>query len=347
MRRIGIIVMAAIVAFDICGCDKTKLDKVKDVSIVQIDSLENECIYRYHIQFSNDVESGEGNYWVGLAKVQSSGFDSIIAYGSPATFQQPVHNASLAVDLTPTNAVMPGDMMLGIAVRGDNAGSLQNSIFGVSENTAPAPSFPQECGSFALKLWSGGMEVYDGDCVYISEDPLMPALTAGILPGQLAGNVEWSLKIRYTRNGRNDSDVYVTTLPAANDWRITPQMGAAIRGGQATLYCHSIDSNAAQAMTFGIRAYNASESEIITYINNIPDVSWYYQYVAKREGGQQEDRWYLQFNEGSDLLHNCGPAGVRYTPNSDGAGGFGIYQLTAFEVTGRPPNAQELWNWRE
>lgn len=329
------------------GCSKDLPEGVKDVYIADTEFIDSECIYRYDIVFGDGMKGDEeATYWVGFRRAQSNDQGLIIAYSSPATFQHPFGFASLTVDLTPTSNITPGEMMLAIAVRGDSPGSpadLSALAWAESEDPIAAPSFPAHCGGFEIKLWSGESAVNDGDCIFISNDPLMPAMTAKVSPGQLSGDVEWILKVRYTRSGRNDSDSYHETLGVESPWDITPMMGAVIRGGQATLMCHSIDSNTSQALQFGIRAYNPSDDEVIYAINNVPNPMWYYQYVAKREGGQQEGRWYLQFNERSDLIHDCGPSGVRYTPNSDNHGGFGIYQLTDI---GRPPNSQELWDWR-
>ena len=208
-----------------------------------------------------------------------------------------------------------------------------------------APTFPSRCRALTIQVTAGGAPINNGDCVFITDMPAMPNLTAKIVSGGVNGTVNWQLIISYTRNGRQDYDTITASLSAPESWDITAAMGTKIRGGQAMLICHALDSNWYQSLSFGIRAYNAPENVIIVNIANIPDALWYYVYVAKHEGGEQAWRWYLQFNEiGAE---DCGPGGVRYTPNASGDGGFGLFQLTLFGTPGRAPNAQELWNWKE
>ena len=208
-----------------------------------------------------------------------------------------------------------------------------------------APTFPSRCRALTIQVTAGGAPINNGDCVFITDMPAMPNLTAKIVSGGVNGTVNWQLIISYTRNGRQDYDTITASLSAPESWDITAAMGTKIRGGQAMLICHALDSNWYQSLSFGIRAYNAPENVIIVNIANIPDALWYYVYVAKHEGGEQAWRWYLQFNEiGAE---DCGPGGVRYTPNASGDGGFGLFQLTFFGTPGRAPNAQELWNWKE
>lgn len=353
MRKLCIIFMVGIVFAIFYGCKPGWLPRrgINNVFINHIDTLDGGCTYLYTVVFSDgNTDNSTASYWVGFQRINLNNGDEIVAYSDLIELPTPFNGQVISFALRHTANVVTGEQMRLIAVRGDKPGDLSPgtlSEMGVASDIVTAPAFPPRCGGFAIDLWASGYAVAENGCAFISGEPSMPGISAEVAGDSITGLADWTLVIKYTRSGRNDSDTYMATVSTMDAWQINLTMGTAIRGGQATLSCYARDIHRFQSMSFGIRAHNASENVIVNYINGVPEALWYYQYVAKHEGGQQDNRWYLQFNESYELLEDCGSAGVRYTPNSDGAGGFGIFQLTKFDVTARPPNAQELWDWKE
>lgn len=170
---------------------------------------------------------------------------------------------------------------------------------------------------------------------YIAAACAMPALRAKLIPASLPDDVEYSLRIGYTRSGRNDNDTYVEKKAASAEWNINLKMGSDIRGGQAVLTCKYNDVT--KNTTFYIRGNNPSKSTVISYINSRTNL-WYPRYVAIHESGSSSFSVMRQFNETGTFY--SGNADVKYTPNASGDGGFGIFQLT-----NPTPSAQQLWSW--
>lgn len=126
--------------------------------------------------------------------------------------------------------------------------------------------------------------------------------------------------------------------------------GNHLRGGQAmiTAKLPSLGNKPLKTI-FAIRAINPPEQVVIDFIGND---RWYDRYIAAHEGGVQNGRKYLQFNESGTGTPGSLSTSGQCTPNwgNDGPGqpgGFGIFQLTRFGNPERLPNSQELWNWQQ
>ena len=199
-----------------------------------------------------------------------------------------------------------------------------------------------------IVLQEGGVDIAEGDCVYISDLPAMPQLTASFGNVLNTGLVDWTLDITYNRSLRNDFEQYQITLPHDAVWSVFDAFGTDFRGGEALLQASPQGLNCVTTFSFSIRAFNPSEIAAQSYIDATGNM-WYDKRVAKHESGTQLGRSYLQFNEIETL--QCNSLDVRYTPNAtvplpndpNPKFGFGIYQLTF--IPG-PPTEQELWNWQ-
>lgn len=227
-------------------------------------------------------------------------------------------------------------------------------------STYQVPVFPDNCYLYTIGISNNSIDIGQGQCVFIDENPNMPNLEAKILTGSVTGNVDWKLEISYTRSGRNDITIYsANDKSCISSWVINNEMYNQIRGGQAVLTCYSHDLNATASFSFGIRAHNPDEFIVENYIENTPGSLWYFKYVAKHESGpySAHNRWFNQFNE-APLLQtdaDCGnPLDIKYTPNAEDSEsliqGFGLYMLTKFyDINNiyRVPNEQELWDWQE
>lgn len=189
----------------------------------------------------------------------------------------------------------------------------------------------------------------DGNCIFISSAPRMPEIVAHVPYDALdPQDVDWTFIVRYTRSGRDDADTLRTTIRYTDSWNITEALSGAFRGGQAIIQCKPQLLGCSSFVSLWIRGYNPTEEHAESFIVDSAGTSlWYWKYVAIHEGGAQFGRTYLQFNEDVAQL-NCNMDDISYTPNasSNGDGGFGMYQLTNFGSK-RPPNAQELWDWKE
>ena len=203
--------------------------------------------------------------------------------------------------------------------------------------------------------------VNEGGYVYIDETPLMPQLSASVMPQGLSGMAEWKLHIEYRRPDRGDytGDVqdYPTaanvwqSLSLASSWNIAERFGNDFRGGKAVLHCRY---NGVQiSRIFHIRGTNPTEAAARAYLDE--HGQWFAYCIAKHESGRQNGRTYLQFNERGTL----GPEPEAYCrcPNR-GPGnlyGWGMMQLDGIELPGQvgyrnpdngDPWAQELWSWK-
>jgi hypothetical protein len=206
---------------------------------------------------------------------------------------------------------------------------------------------------FAIELDTSGFAVDTNECTYITYmtgEPYMPALGASITD-PYAGLIDWTLEIAYNRSNRHDTDIFTNTLDASEWWYIYYEFDTLFRGGEALLTAEPQTEDCIRSFEFSIRATNPDTQTIIDFIED-QEGQWYDKYVARWESGEQNGRWYLQFNEEGAL--NCNSADVRYTPNwgedcDTCPGGFGLFQLTRFtDQNGvyRPPNSQELWSWK-
>ena len=225
----------------------------------------------------------------------------------------------------------------------------------VSDNPIPMPAFDQSCYPFTIELTKDGAEVQPNECVYIDGSAQLPSLVGRIESGVVEGFAEWSLQISYSRSCRTYDDTYEAVLGAAEQWHVNSTLQDELRGGRAVLRCRDQLHPEYQAeFGFWIPGLNPAPYDARSYINSKASSMWYDTLVTKQEGGLQESRWYLQFNE-KDVTDPCGDVNdIRHTPNWDGAcdpahPGFGMYQLTWFTVGGttREANAQELWDWKE
>jgi len=192
-----------------------------------------------------------------------------------------------------------------------------------------------------------GLLICEQEWVFISTTPALPVLTSQITSGSVTGSMNWSLIITYNRSFRHDTATYSATLGSGSIWNINSTMGNNLRGGEATLKCYAPSLGCWQLINFRIRAHNEAEGIIVDYINSRPGAKWYYQYVAEHEGGMQDGREYLQFNEVGP--YDCDASDMKYTPNAtpnENPPGFGIFQLNNFGAAKRLPYAQELWSWK-
>ncbi len=200
------------------------------------------------------------------------------------------------------------------------------------------------------------------DVAIISAAPSMPKLTI-IVPG-LHASVEfpWRLTINYTRSGRNDSDTIPEIGPgmthSGEEIDLPSWCGDQIYGGDAILYYSPCGEETPREFNFRIRAMNPEDSTAIAYINGHANSTWYARYIGKHESYEgsapstpADLRFYNQFEEGpvSDTGWN-----TLKTPYAaeNGDGGFGLFQLTRFDVvpptnppSTRGPNRQEIWSW--
>jgi hypothetical protein len=331
-----------------------------NVYVSRVQDIDN-CTRRYFVSFSDGATNAAGDvywYWVGLAVRRAGGGWDIVAHNDGDTLTPPFSGGEMSVDLTSGDDVPAGADVYAIAVKTNSSlyvGDVSIALdYGLSEEPVSIPTFPQDCCDFAIRLTSDG-DFVGTDPVYISSTPGMPQLVASVEPGTLSptGNVEWSLMVSYTRSGRNDRDTVLSGVKnALSSWNINSTLGSMFRGGQATLKCRSHELNCSRGLDFCIRAYNPEEAVVEQWIATRPGVLWYWKYVAMWESDfGNQGRYYAQFNTSyKGFYSGCStsdPNAIEGTPNASGDGGFGIYQLTNFTWSGRAPNAQELWNWKQ
>lgn len=196
---------------------------------------------------------------------------------------------------------------------------------------------------FVIQVDTNGQSIAEHSCTYIEPVPKMPSLRARV-SAPPAGDLRWTLTVRYDRSGRSDQVVYERQLSGNSVWNIADQIGTAFFGGEASLQCILADNDLCiQTFDFSVRGHNPSSPTVEQYILGRPGFMWYWKYIAMHESDSlSQDRYYCQFNEVGSL--NCFASDVKYTPNASGDGGFGIYQITNVN---RPPNVQELWNWQQ
>jgi hypothetical protein len=255
----------------------------------------------------------------------------------------------------------PGEPLWAVAIKSSDCGSVGDPAvklaWDFSDNPVEFTPFPSECYPFSIALNVDGQDIQPNQCVEINQDAQMSTMEARVTSGTIAGSALWSLNITYTRSCRVFQNDYSEVLSPSAYWLINNDLGSDVRGGMATLSCQSsVDPSYESQLVFWIRGLNPTEADAQSYINSRPNALWYYELVAKQEGGYQEGRWFIHFNEKGAVGENsCGHMGdIRHTPNWDGVcdphPGFGMYQLTWFTIAGqntREANAQELWNWKE
>ncbi len=189
---------------------------------------------------------------------------------------------------------------------------------------------------------------------YIDETPAMPNLTANLRPAGLQGITLWRLKIEYRRENRRDE--YVSdgiwrdadsTLNISSDFFTTPDGEEIVRGGKATLSWEYAGKTPERQYVFRIRGRNPSEDDARAYIGDEP---WFFRRLVRHEGGLQNNREYLQFNEDGPL----GPKleeDYRYEPNRGhlepllNDWGWGMAQVNDC-CPPRPELAHILWDWK-
>ena len=246
MKKLRIIIIAVILIQLWGGCFEVNQRRgISNVSIGRIDVLD-ECTNRYYVSFSDDLQNSNNanfSYWVGLKRVNESG--TLVAYSPATSLMPPFADRELTVDLDHNAHVVPGEDLIAVAARSEHPGDLSSAYgTGIDQGgQTTAPTFPSSCGDFAILVTAGGAPINNGDCVFITDMPAMPNLTAKIVSGGVNGTVNWQLIISYTRNGRQDYDTITASLSAPESWDITAAMGTKIRGGQAMLICHALDSN--------------------------------------------------------------------------------------------------------
>lgn len=211
----------------------------------------------------------------------------------------------------------------------------------------------EECPakSSMIAVYDDGYPVQEYSCVYITDEPQMPHITAIVNDGITTGEVIWMLEVKYTRSKRtNDDNVYSVQLPVYEYLDVGQLTESAFMGGEAIITAiTSTPYRCRYTFEYSIRGTNAPEYYIEYYIDGLFG-KWYCKFVAMYEGGSYNGRRYLQFNEVGELT--CGDTiGIKYTPNwgddGYGPGGFGLFQLTRFDYPERLPSISELWSWTE
>ncbi len=334
-----------------CTSETPQPGGIEAVDIFYFDTLDEGCRIRYRIQFSDSYDNENSTsyyYWPALA---DPSIRAIVAVDTGAYFTPPFNDMNLYLDVTPDWKIAQGSKLYARVYRSSNTDGFPDTKApcGSSTDGFLNPSFDDHCYPFNIAVTANGANVEEAKCVYLDNTPTLPALGAAITDGDVTGQVDWSLKISYSRSGRTDAATFRTTLDAATTWAMTNELGDNLRGGQAVVTCTPQDtSKGSRSFAFAIRGINPPEATIINYIASLSGVMWYHRYVAKHESGYQAGRHYLQFNEEPLSDDSCGDAAdVRYTPNAAGDGGFGLYQLTWFDSPARVPNVQELWDWQE
>ena len=354
-----VMILAASVLFVNCGDPPPRLTEISnqgssEVEPYDIDTM-FECNIMYTVTFDDhDESSGDSTfyYWLALMDIND---DEFVTGGESVSGNPPISGGTITLTLPPKSPVRRGEKYNLCLVKTDDYASVgdptQAHVTVGTFDPITFHGFPEGCCPYVVTVYANEEAVdtsgYTGGCVFISEEPEMPQLTAKITEGEVSGDVDWRLIISYTRSGRQDFDTLKSWGWADQSWQISQDLGDKFRGGQAKLTCTPEEIGYEYEMEFGIRAYNQDEYTIASYIDDLPGSMWYWKYVAKHEGGEQDYRRYLQFNEEWDLVEACDSTGVRYTPNAAGDGGFGLYQLTWFDSPARHPNAQELWDWKE
>lgn len=220
----------------------------------------------------------------------------------------------------------------------------------LANQVSHAREFTKETEYSVLILDLQGVEKINENfyVAWVEPEPSMPQLRARVLPENLEGTVKWNLTITYNRSTRNDRDTFQKQTPVSELWNITTDFGSNFYGGTATLTWTYTDSKnnslPEQTFKFYIRGKNASVETIKSYIGDSP---WFAKAIGAHESAPaQNGRLYCQFNE----IGTLGPdnSNIKNHPNasSNNDGGYGIFQLTKFDVPTRRPNTNELWSWK-
>ncbi|MDE5638731.1 MAG: hypothetical protein K2I47_02885, partial [Odoribacter sp.] len=202
-------------------------------------------------------------------------------------------------------------------------------------------------GNVKIAMYNSNKEFKEGSYQLISALPSMPKLSFKTVGREINGKVKFQLKIEYRRDNRSDEDYFPGKDQFAevdSVWEVDWQNK--IRGGKATLLCHT--DNSRDTLIFYIRGTNPTEQEIKNFLIQQDYSSvWFLTRLIRQESQ------YRQFNPGTKY-GNTWESSVG-CPNWGTPHGWGLMQL---DVLNRScgelskdgkyrPSAEALWNWKE
>ncbi len=220
-------------------------------------------------------------------------------------------------------------------------------IFERDKDVAIQPKQDTIEGHAKIVMYNDEKEFKEDSYQLISALPSMPKLSFKAVGNKTKGKVKFQLKIEYKRDNRSDEDYFPSKDKFAevdSIWEVDWQNK--IRGGKATLLCHT--DNSKDTLIFYIRGTNPTEQEIKNFLlqQNYLDV-WFLTRLIRQESE------YRQFNPGTKY----GPTweSLAGCPNWGTPHGWGLMQLDVLNSScgelnkdGKyRPSAEALWNWKE